>query len=408
MFPSKMLEAFTSLRWFKTSVLLGALAGPLCGQAAETIISARYNGNASGEFENTTPAAAYCKMFPGRCVGYKLFTANLPITYDKQSVHGSPNPRQQFYIKAPARRTVRVTHDKGSDAYDLLFEITHLSQGLMNDPRFPGAANPVFTAYPQGGCNHVVATANGRASYYLWAVRSPANPTGCYSSGGGAGTVGDVHQNPVDALGVGYRLAMPSALRMKQGIYRGSLDFTIGPGGDIDPGEGVTNLSSPALRINFELDVQHAFVLNFPAASDRAVLEPPGGWSRWLGGGTPPSRLERSLRLNLWSTGPFKVYKMCQYDQGTSCGIRNGAGHQVPVDLALTLPSGVQHANAPVQRLTIPTGRDAALAFEMAMPVAGQAGQLHFDVISQHVKSMLDYPGSTYLGDVTVLFDATL
>lgn len=185
MFPSKMLEAFTSLRWFKTSVLLGALAGPLCGQAAETIISARYNGNASGEFENTTPAAAYCKMFPGRCVGYKLFTANLPITYDKQSVHGSPNPRQQFYIKAPARRTVRVTHDKGSDAYDLLFEITHLSQGLMNDPRFPGAANPVFTAYPQGGCDHVVATANGRASYYLWAVRSPANPTGCYSSGGG-------------------------------------------------------------------------------------------------------------------------------------------------------------------------------------------------------------------------------
>ena len=112
--------------------------------------------------------------------------------------------------------------------------------------------------------------------------------------------------------------------------------------------------------------------------------------------------------MNLWSTGPFKVYKTCQYDQGTSCGIRNGAGHQVPVDVALTLPSSVQHANAPVQRLTIPTGRASALAFDMAMPVAGQSGQLHFDVVSQHVKSMLDYPGSVYQGDVTVLFDATL
>lgn len=407
MFSSKMLEALTFLRWFKAGVFLGMLTGPLCSEAAETVISARYNGNASGEFESTTPEAAYCKRFPGRCGEYKLFTANLPITYDRQSVHGSPDPRRQFYLKAPASRTVRVTHDKGIDAHELQFEITHLSQGLTNDPRFPGAANPVFTAYVYGGCSHVAATAVGSMSYYLRAVRSPANPTGCYSSGQ-EGNAGDVHQNPVDTLGVGYRLAMPSALRMKQGIYRGSLDFTVGPGGDFDLGEGVTNLNSPTLRINFELDVQHAFALDFPAASDRAVLEPPGGWSRWLGGGTPPSRLERSLRLNLWSTGPFRVYKMCQYDQGTSCGIRNGAGHQVPVDVALTLPSSVQHANAPVQRLTIPTGRASALAFEMAMPVAGQSGQLHFDVVSQHVKSMLDYPGSTYLGDVTVLFDATL
>lgn len=152
MFPTKkMLEAFTSLRWFKTSVFLGMLTGPLCSEAVETVISARYNGNASGEFENTTPEAAYCKRFPGRCVGYKLFTANLPITYDRQSVHASPDPRKQFYLKAPASRTVRVTHDKGIDAHELLFEITHLSQGVTNDPRFQGAANPVFTAYVYGG-----------------------------------------------------------------------------------------------------------------------------------------------------------------------------------------------------------------------------------------------------------------
>lgn len=138
MFSSKMLEALTFLRWFKAGVFLGMLTGPLCSEAAETVISARYNGNASGEFESTTPEAAYCKRFPGRCGEYKLFTANLPITYDRQSVHGSPDPRRQFYLKAPASRTVRVTHDKGIDAHELQFEITHLSQGLTNDPRFPG------------------------------------------------------------------------------------------------------------------------------------------------------------------------------------------------------------------------------------------------------------------------------
>ncbi|MDR0211341.1 MAG: hypothetical protein LBJ33_19560 [Pseudomonas putida] len=407
MFSTKILNAFTTSRLFSMSALLGLLTLPLDGQTAEVTVSARYNGNVSGTFENTTPQAGFCGVWPGVCQSLQVFTASLPLNYEKVSTHLAENPREQFYIKLPARRTVQVVHDKGIDIHELAFEITHSSQKIDGDKNFPNTANPVFTAYPQGGCSYVKTYLTAHQAYYLWATRVPETPSPCYSSGHG-GQANDVYFTPVSDMGIGYRLTMPSALRMKQGIYRGRANFTVGPGGDFDLGDGVSNLSSPNLTINFELDVQHAFVLNFPAASDRAVLEPPGGWSRWLGGGTPPSRLERSLRLNLWSTGPFKVYKMCQYDQGASCGIRNGAGHQVPVDVALTLPSGVQHANAPVQRLTIPTGRDAALAFEMAMPVAGQSGQLHFDVVAQHVKSMLDYPGSTYLGDVTVLFDATL
>ncbi|WP_332772480.1 hypothetical protein [Pseudomonas sp. ESBL1] len=407
MFSTKIISAFTASRLFSTSVLLWLLTAPLDGQTAEVTVSARYKGNVTGAFENTTPQASFCSIWVGVCKDFQAFTVSLPLTYDKVSTHQAANPREQFYIKLPARRTVQVVHEKGIDTHQLVFEITHSSQKIQGDTNFSNTANPVFTAYPQGGCSYLRTYLTAHRAYYLWATRLPESPSPCYSSGQG-GQPKEVYFTPVSDMGIGYRLTMPSALRMKQGLYRGSASFTVGPGGDFDLGDGVSNLNSPTLTINFELDVQHAFVLNFPAASDRAVLEPPGGWSRWLGGGTPPSRLERSLRLNLWSTGPFKVYKTCQYDQGMSCGIRNGAGHQVPVDVALTLPSSVQHANAPVQRLTIPTGRASALAFDMAMPVAGQSGQLHFDVVSQHVKSMLDYPGSVYQGDVTVLFDATL
>lgn len=71
-------------------------------------------------------------------------------------------------------------------------------------------------------------------------------------------------------------------------MYRGSLTYTIGPGGDFDFGNNVTGLSGDTLVINFELDVQHAFIFEFPPGSERAVLEPKGGWQAWLDGGQPP------------------------------------------------------------------------------------------------------------------------
>lgn len=74
-------------------------------------------------------------------------------------------------------------------------------------------------------------------------------------------------------------------------MYRGSLTYTIGPGGDFDFGNNVTGLSGDTLVINFELDVQHAFIFEFPPGSERAVLEPKGGWQAWLDGGQPRAHL---------------------------------------------------------------------------------------------------------------------
>ncbi|MGG7598243.1 hypothetical protein ACQ4OD_14540 [Pseudomonas sp. WC1] len=215
-------------------------------------------------------------------------------------------------------------------------------------------------------------------------------------------------QADVEELSIGFDMNIPPPYRLKAGTYRGSITYRIGPGGDFDFGNDVSNLSGDSLTVNFELDVQHAFMFEFPPGSERAVLEPRNGWQAWLAGGKAPQRLYRDLPFRVWSTGPFKVYKLCQYDTGAKCAIKNDGGEQVPVDVAMSLPAGVQHLGQSVERLALPTGRPAALQFEAAMPTLNRPGQLHFEVGRNDVQDMLKHPGSTYTGQVTVVFDAEL
>ncbi|UVL20645.1 hypothetical protein LOY42_06985 [Pseudomonas sp. B21-023] len=85
-------------------------------------------------------------------------------------------------------------------------------------------------------------------------------------------------QADVEELSIGFDMNIPPPYRLKAGTYRGSITYRIGPGGDFDFGNDVSNLSGDSLTVNFELDVQHAFMFEFPPGSERAVLEPRNGW----------------------------------------------------------------------------------------------------------------------------------
>ena len=74
----------------------------------------------------------------------------------------------------------------------------------------------------------------------------------------------------------------------------------------------------------------------------------------------------------------------------------------------MSLPGGIQYQGRPVEHLPLPTGRAAALQFEAVMPTINRPGQLHFEVGRADVPSMLAHAGSTYTGQVTVVFDAEL
>ncbi|MEG0858077.1 MAG: hypothetical protein RSD81_08805 [Pseudomonas sp.] len=382
-----------------------ALTAPVT-HALEVTITAQYRGDASARFENTTPPAFFCQRWPQRCnesgLTGVLGVVDLPITFDKEVTVG--NPRDEFYVKMPARRQVDIFRDHTGEPHVVPFEFIAVGQ------RTSGVAwnrSPLYNSILQGGCTRLHNFANPPHVLHLWRVESPQSPTACHASYNRAQP--DYREVVTGMeMGVGYMLSMPGPYRMKPGIYRGSSTYSIGPGGDFDFGDAVTNLSGNSLTIHFVLDVQHAFFFDFPPGSDRAVLEPPGGWQAWLAGGSAPQRLYRDLPFRLSSTGPFKVYKLCQYDAGDRCGIRNAGSDEVPVEVALSLPGGIQYRGGGINRVALPTGRLAALQFEAVIPTLNRPGQLHFEVGRDDVRAMLANPGTTYTGHVTVVFDAEL
>jgi hypothetical protein len=269
--------------------------------------------------------------------------------------------------------------------------------------------HPLYQANLQGGCSQVATLSQFRPPIvnYLFDVTQPSAPSPCWANGRNAPN-GRVEIASVLDTSVAYAIDINPPFRMPSGIWRGSVTYSIGPGGDFDFGNDVTALSGDSLTVNFVLDVEHAFIFEFPPGSDRAVLEPPGGWQGWLAGGKPPQRLARDLPFRVWSTGPFKVYKLCEHYADTRCAIRNHTADQVPVEVAMSLPAGIEHQGARVQRLALPSGRLAALQFDAAMATLNRPGQLHFQVAQDDMDSMLRYPGTTYTGQVTVVFDAEL
>ena len=372
--------------------------------ALDVTISAEYRGGGSGRFENTTPPGGLCRGWPSVCAG--ATTVDLPITFTKTAVQEAADPRNEFFLQLPGRRDVDVYHDETGEPRRMNFEWTLVSL-IAKSARLD--RNPVYSRI-LGGCVSAGRASggwgDGRASV-IWRLNDSAAPGACWSRNIYA-PAGTVMQADVEELSVAFNLDIPPPFRLKAGTYRGSTTFRIGPGGDFDFGNDVSNLSGDSLTVNFVLDVQHAFIFEFPPGSDRAVLEPKNGWQAWLAGGKAPQRLYRDLPFRVWSTGPFKVYKLCQHDAGAHCAISSDAGEQVPVTVAMSLPAGIQHRGQPVERLQLPTGRLAALQFEAAMPTLNRPGQLHFEVGRNDVQAMLKHPGSTYAGQVTVVFDAEL
>ncbi|WP_143013271.1 hypothetical protein [Pseudomonas sp. UC 17F4] len=202
---------------------------------------------------------------------------------------------------------------------------------------------------------------------------------------------------------------MPSPLSLKNGVYRAQLQLSVGGNGaDFDLGDRVTNVSTDMLTLNFVFTVKHPLKLEFPPGSERAVLEPPGGWASWINRGTPPQRLYRVLPFQIWTTGAISVYTRCEYDLGGRCGIRGRDGHQVPLKVALTLPSSMKHQGAPVDNLVLPVGAPAALTIDTVEATLDRQARLLFEVSQADTASMLGYPGETFQGDVTLVLDAAL
>jgi hypothetical protein len=403
------------MRWLEKprcaafAALLATLAalclGPLAGVAQASVVDITgeyapgYSGRPPSGFVNTTPRAEFCSGFVS-CAGSEYrYTVSLPLRFSTAVIRRAPNIRDSYYFRLPATRTLNLVNEQG-ESFSVRFRPTHF--GLRIQPGLMVLVGP-----SQGVCVPAAFTEHQAVTQYLGRVDMLV-PGDCYmdARSGSAGSVVNVDST---VTGLGFELVLPSPLSLKSGIYRAQLQLSVGgSGADFDLGNRVTSVSTDLLTLNFEFTVKHPLKVEFPAGSERAVLEPPGGWMGWINRGAPPQRLYRILPFRIWTTGAISVHTRCEYDLGGRCGIRGRGGHQVPLKVALTLPASMRHLGAPVDNLVLPVGGPSSLTIETVEATLDRQARLLFEVSQADTASMLLYPGETYQGDVTLVLDAAL
>ena len=401
---------------FVISMVLLLVVSPVYAGNAE--IRAEFRPDPSNplvnRFKNVTPSSGYCEHFIGFCEPRGLFSLNLPIGPIIQTSGGPvqanhPDPRQGAYLKVPSEwRTVTVTNDRGDSAqleirisgiggrHDLGASVVAITGGgnheqLWSTGRWHKAPAPCL---PSGGLT-------GSDIHIVWFWLVPENASACATQ-----ALFDIPNYFYRYVHFGYELRTPNPLTMPAGTYSGSQTYTVGPGMDFDFGDRVLPNENLA-TLDFVLEVDHILKVEAPPGGNRIQLEPQGGWQAWLQNGRKPIRLFRDQTINLWTSTPFKMTLECPEPMGNTCSVRNAAGHQVPLDIAVTLPPGLTDAaGRPVNRLPLTLDGSGSERFLPSRYIDRKPSTLHFEIKADGVAQMLEQPGSTYTGTATVVWDS--
>lgn len=392
----------------------------LCSFAAlaDEDITARFRpdpGNPMvNRFENTTPISSICAAhIPARCKALNIFSlrdTNFTAAAIAPIQANHSDERQGFMVKVPSDwRDLTVTHTVTQETETVQVRIAGVGS-LWYVPRPPGVS-----AWAQPGVS--------------WQSRWTTAPAPCQSTGHlAAGTffasyfwltpegAGPCSRQPSQDLATlryntmeyAYELRTPNPLGMSSGHYTGSITYTMGPGGDYDFGDVVIP-SKNALTFNFTLSVEHDLKVEVPPGGTRIELVPQGGWQAWLNQGRKPARLFRDQTFNISASSRFKMQLECERVMGNTCALRNAADHQVPVNISVSLPHGLNRPDSSaVNRQPLLLSGAGTEQFQPGFYVNRRPGTLHFEVAKEHVDAMLSQGGSTYSGQVTVIWDSDL
>ncbi|WP_410019008.1 MULTISPECIES: hypothetical protein [unclassified Pseudomonas] len=203
-----------------------------------------------------------------------------------------------------------------------------------------------------------------------------------------------------------YELKTPNPLGMEAGEYKGTISYTVGPGGDFDFGDAMIPPDNVA-TFNFTLNVEHILKIDLPPGGNRIELLPHGGWQAWLNQGRQPTRLYRDQTFRIAASGRFKMTLECGRVNGNTCGLRNGNGDEVPVQIAVSLPHGLTDASdEAVNKRALRLDGSGTELFQATQYVNNRPATLHFEVGKEDVSEMLKHPGTTYSGAATVIWDS--
>lgn len=363
------------------------------------------------KFKNTTAQSPICGAhMPARCEALNIISLrshairfeNLkPIAANHESV------REGVMYKVP------------SEWRDV--EIMEVSSGKLEtvQVRIAGIGGGWVISRPPG--EHAFGS-----SYSVWGTAPPPCLSSSYLASGpgfltffwivpeGAGicsrtTLFDIPIFNQTSIDYAYEMKTPNPLDMPTGTYTGSIRYSIGPGMDFDFGDTMVPVGDSELVLNFTLDVQHALKVEIPPGGDQVELLPQGGWQAWLNQGRKPTRLFRDQTFNLSSSSRFKMNLECQYAIGNNCALwEANAGHEVPVEMSVTLPGGLTDAvGNPVNRRPLRRDGVGTELFQPAFYVERKPGTLHFEVARDAVEEMIK-PNTPrrYRGNITVIWDS--
>lgn len=366
------------------------------------------------KFVNTTPESGICPgHIPKRCKDLGIFSIR---TYDLKALSSGPivanheNPRRGAMWKVPSEwRDLQVVHSETGQAETVQMRIAGIGHRLDMRPNITVWSRPddeywnwyrqwYYAPPPCQGVDWMI-----NASTYLlffWLV--PENAGVCNRVPGQ-----DVTNLWFNHTEYAYALKTPNPLAMASGEYTGSITYSVGPGADFDFGD-VLIPNDNAMTFNFTLTVDHHLKVEVPPGGNRIQLEPQGGWQGWLQSGRKPTRLFHDQTVNLWASTEFKMSLECGDPLGNTCSVRNAAGHQVPLDIAVTLPAGLSDsAGRPVNRLPLRLDGSGTQLFQPSRYIDRKPSTLHFEIQADGVSQMLDQDsGNVYSGTATVVWDS--
>ena len=370
------------------------------------------------KFENKTPNTGYCVVYPAQCAALNLFSLRAGIS--SESIGTIPafhtDPRQGAMFKLPTEwqdltvihrqtqevETVRVRILGIGSTYSVPNLVSLVGGGvtpLQAHERLWTGSNWVYAPSP---CRGTGVSNYGTISFtFFWGA-----PVGSLCA---KQARFDIPSMRFNYLEFAYELSTPNPLGMSSGEYTGSHQYTVGPGQDFDLGNMMMP-SSPTLTLNFTLSVLHELKVEVPPGANRIELVPKGGWQAWLNQGRKPARLFRDQTFNMSASSRFKMQMACEWVIGDTCALKNTSdGHQVPVDVSVSLPYGLTREDgAAVNRQPLLLSGAGTELFKPGFYVNRRPGTLHFEVKKDYADQMLSRGGTTYSGQVTVVWDSEL
>lgn len=373
------------------------------------------------KFKNTTPLGGFCAQYPFYCNLHKVFSVGSNVVVESNApIRANHSLRQGPMFQIPAQwRDVEVFHESETQSETVQFRVTSIgaeyrlsetAHKLVGRPEvtnsmahrllWGGLPNSQWSSAPRPCTTATtISTVFEYTQTFYWRVPQVCRKTAAF----------DIPGFSYSKLGFMYELATPNPLKMKAGIYTGTVRYSVGPMMDFDFGD-VMIPSDNELVFSFTLKVDHIFKVEIPPGGNKIVLLPEGGWQAWLNQGRRPTRLFRNQIFNIWTSTPFKMSMECEhYAANSTCALQDDKNNQVPVEVSVSLPDGLNDiGRQSVSRRRLRVDGVGTEKFEPALYVDRKPGTLHFEVSKGAVEEILKRDSLSYSGDVTVIWDSQI